>query len=145
MMENPTVHLTALRNSCAKIACCSSQLVFTFLMLAAASKMRTAVRLVYSPFFCKLRASSNPTNKNLTQLGLRLKIQTALSLQPFRVIHTFIRTFFLTLTDLVTSHHTYWPFLLCRPAYDDVSQHLWSLSNYSNQQLHVKRLKVIHT
>ena len=44
----------------------------------------------------------------------------------------------------------YWHFLLCHPAFDDVSwqcvsQYLWSLSNYSNQKLHVKRLKGIHT
>ena len=27
--KNPTVNLNALRNSCAKIACCSSELIFT--------------------------------------------------------------------------------------------------------------------
>jgi hypothetical protein len=31
MFENATVNLNALFNSCAKIACCSSQLIFTFL------------------------------------------------------------------------------------------------------------------
>jgi hypothetical protein len=38
---------------------------------------------VYPPLFCKLRSSSNPTNKN----------QTALSRWPFRMRHMFIRPF----------------------------------------------------
>jgi hypothetical protein len=31
MFENPTINLNALRNSCAKIACFSSELIFTLL------------------------------------------------------------------------------------------------------------------
>ena len=41
MFENPTVNLNALCSSCAKFACFSSELIFTFfLMQAATSKMR---------------------------------------------------------------------------------------------------------
>jgi hypothetical protein len=36
-----------------------------------------AIRLVCPPFFCKLRSSSNATNKNITELSM--VIQTALS------------------------------------------------------------------
>jgi len=39
-----------------------------------------AIRLMYSPTFCKLHSSSNPTNKNRSELGLEIKqIQTAVS------------------------------------------------------------------
>ena len=34
MFENPTVTLSALRNSCAKITCFSSELIFKFLVRA---------------------------------------------------------------------------------------------------------------
>jgi hypothetical protein len=40
-------------------------------------KCERAIRLVYPPFFCKRCSSSNPTNKNLTELDL--EIQTAVS------------------------------------------------------------------
>ena len=42
MLENPAVSLSALRYSCAKIACCSSELIFTSVMRAAALKMRAS-------------------------------------------------------------------------------------------------------
>jgi len=35
MFQNPTVNLNALCSSCAKIACCSSQLIFTFAYAAS--------------------------------------------------------------------------------------------------------------
>jgi hypothetical protein len=72
VFQNPTVNLSALCNSCAKIACCSSELIFTFFMLAAAPKMRAsnlsgastfivhtslnhpAIRLVHPTLFCTL-------------------------------------------------------------------------------------------
>ena len=61
---------------------------------------RRAVRLVYPPSFCKLCCSSNPTNKNLKELGL--EFHTALSQQPTRIIHTFIWSY--SSTWLITSH-----------------------------------------
>jgi hypothetical protein len=45
---------------------------------------------MYPPLFCKLRSSSNPTNKNLTDLGL--EIQTAVFRQRFRIRRRFIWT-----------------------------------------------------
>jgi hypothetical protein len=64
--------------------------------------------------------------------------------------YTHVHMNFFSHTDRSCHLPRYWPFLLCHPAYDDVSwqcvnQLLWSLSNCSNQQLHVKRLKAIHT
>jgi len=49
-------------------------------MQAAASKIQTSSS---SPIFRKLRSSSNPTNKNLKELGLY--IQRAVSVYPFRI------------------------------------------------------------
>jgi hypothetical protein len=66
MFENPTANLSAIRNACAKIACCSSESIFTFLY--AGNSTQTA-----SEQF----VSSNSTNKHPKQLGL--EIQTALS------------------------------------------------------------------
>jgi hypothetical protein len=52
--------------TCAKIASCSSELI-TFLHAGSSiQNCARAVRLVYHPFFRKIRPSSNPTNKNLT-------------------------------------------------------------------------------
>jgi hypothetical protein len=46
MFENPTVSFNALCNSCAKIACCSSDLIFTFLY--AGSSIQNASELFVS-------------------------------------------------------------------------------------------------
>ena len=54
-------------------------------------KCQRAVRLVYPPFFPKLRSSSNPTNKHLTELVL--EIQIAQSRWLFRIRHKSIWTF----------------------------------------------------
>ena len=72
MFENPTVNLSALCNSCAKIACCSSPVELQDLCADSSNQnaSQRAIRLVYPPFLCKLHSSSNPTNKNLTELGL---------------------------------------------------------------------------
>jgi hypothetical protein len=95
MLENPTVTLSALRNWCVKITCCSSRLLFTFhLRSQQHPNCKRAVSLVYPPSFCKLRYSSNPTNKTLTQLGL--EFHTALSQWSARIRHMFIWTFSLT-------------------------------------------------
>jgi hypothetical protein len=55
-------------------------------------KCGLAFRLVYPHFFCQFHSSSNPTNRNLTELGL--EIQPTVSRQPFRIRHVFIRIFF---------------------------------------------------
>ena len=78
-VRNSTVNVSAHCNSCAKIACGSSQLIFMFLY--AGSKIQSASQqFVWSrdqPCFCKLRFASKPTSENLTELGV--EIQTALS------------------------------------------------------------------
>jgi hypothetical protein len=45
MFENPTINLDARCTLCAKIACCSSELIFTFFMQVAASEMVVSNRL----------------------------------------------------------------------------------------------------
>jgi len=42
MVENPTVNLSALCISCAKIACCSSELKFMFLYAGGQAEMQTS-------------------------------------------------------------------------------------------------------
>ena len=48
---------------------------------------KQAIHIMYTPFFCKLRSSSKPTHRNLTESGL--EIQTALTWLPFRIRHLF--------------------------------------------------------
>jgi len=77
MFENPTINFNVVCNSCAKIACCSSELTFTYLY--ACSSVWKASRQLISRIhlsFVNL-ASFNPINKNLMELGLQS--QTALS------------------------------------------------------------------
>ena len=67
----PTVNLISLFNSCAKFACCSSQSIFTFLYAGSNIKNASAkfVSCIHFSFF-KIHSSSNPTNKNIMELGL---------------------------------------------------------------------------
>jgi hypothetical protein len=94
MFENPTVNLNALCNSCAKIACCSSQLIFTFLyegssIQNASEQFVSCIQLSFVNF--ALHATTE----------LCLEIQTALSRYPFRTRHMFIWTFLLIMTDTI--------------------------------------------
>lgn len=61
----PTVNLSSLRNSCAKIACCSSEFIFAFLY--AGSSIQNASEQF---LWCIHISSSSPTNKDRRQLGL---------------------------------------------------------------------------
>ena len=76
-------------------------------------KCKQAIRLVYAPFFCKLRSSS----KSLKQKskGVVLEISTAPSSSAFRIIrHMFTCNFFLTISDIITPPD-YWPSHLNHP------------------------------
>ena len=78
MSENPTVNLNSLRNSCAKIAFCSSDLIIRFLYAGNSNQKANEKHLACIPIFvCKFRHSSKSTNKNLTELVP--EIQTVLS------------------------------------------------------------------
>jgi len=67
MFENPTVNFSALRNSCVKIACCSSQLIFTFLS-AGSSIQDVSEQFVWCIHLSFVnRCSFNRTNKSLNQ------------------------------------------------------------------------------
>jgi hypothetical protein len=74
-------------------------------------KCERAIRLVYPPFFCALRSTSNPTIKSLTAFGL--EIQTAVSRQPFRISHMFIFSHYNQYYHLPK----YFAFLLNHPVY----------------------------
>jgi hypothetical protein len=56
-----------------------SELIFTFIFMGSSvqNASERAIRLVYPPLFCKIRSSSNPTNMNLTDLGLEVQIALA--------------------------------------------------------------------
>ena len=97
MLDNPTDSFSPLCNSCAKIACCSSELIFRFLYMNSSIQISTS----NSPFaFCWLRSLTKPTNKNLTELGLQ--IQTVPSRLLFWVRHTLIWTFSLSKQQIVS-------------------------------------------
>jgi hypothetical protein len=74
MFENSTVNLIALRNSCAKIACCSSELILTFLY--AGSSIQNASEQFVSCVHLSVvnfALPSNVTNKNVMELGLEIQ------------------------------------------------------------------------
>jgi hypothetical protein len=92
-LENSTVSLNAFCNACAKIAWCTSDSTPTF-PYAGSSNQNASERFVlcsHSPDVWKLRCPSNPTNKNLTQLGL--EIQKALSRFQFKIWHALLSNF----------------------------------------------------
>jgi hypothetical protein len=102
--HNPSVSLNTLQNSCAKIACCSSELICK--LLYAGSSIQNARQQFVSlcpPLVTKLRSSSNPTNKNLTQLSL--KIQTA-HLGNHSDSDTSSYKLFLKMADTICSQNT---------------------------------------
>jgi hypothetical protein len=55
-------------------------------------KWERAVRLVYPPFFCTLRCSSNPTNKNSKKSGLEIQILLLVTIQnyTYAYVHTIL-------------------------------------------------------
>jgi len=116
-VQTPTVNFSAVCISCAKMECCSSEMILTFLY--AGSSIQNAREQCVScinSFFYNLPPSYSPPNKNLAELGL--EIQTALSGQPFRIRHTFVWGLFPTMTDTVTSQNndlTFW-ITLCNEA-----------------------------
>jgi len=70
-VENPTVNLNSLCNSCTKLACCSSELIFTFLYVGsniqfASEEFVSCIHLS----FVNLALNPNPPTKNLTELVL---------------------------------------------------------------------------
>jgi hypothetical protein len=80
---------------------------------AADAEWEPAIGLVYPHFFFKGPASFNPTNKNLTDLGL--EIQTALNLVTLQnSTHILLKFFY---NDQDCPFPKYWPLLLNHPVY----------------------------
>jgi len=77
--KSPPSTLSALYNSRANFAFPASEFIFTFIYARQhhQPKCERAIRLAYSPSCCKLRYTSNPTNKNLTELILRIQVTPA--------------------------------------------------------------------
>jgi len=75
MFKNSTVIINALCNLCEDMACCLSECVLTFLY--AGDNIQYVNEQFVSCihfFFCTLRSSSNPINKNLTGLSLEILV-----------------------------------------------------------------------
>jgi hypothetical protein len=67
MFENPTVNFNAFCSSCAKIACCSSELIFTFLYAGSSIQNVSEIFLLLIHLsFENFALSPNPTNTNRT-------------------------------------------------------------------------------
>ena len=106
MFQNLTVNLKALCKSCAK-----NRVWFIWVYLYGSRcvqqlpKCKRPIRLVCTPFCCKLHSSSNPTNNNLThKIREREKIGhhiQNLSRIQFIIPRMFAWTFFLTMADTI--------------------------------------------
>ena len=91
MFENPTVNLSALCKSCAKIACSSSELVFTFLY-AGSSIRQARQQFVSCVSFSSVNFALQTHKKKKNLKGSGLEIQTAQ--WPFKIRHMFLWPFF---------------------------------------------------
>jgi hypothetical protein len=77
MFENPTVSLNALCFSCAKLACCSSQLIFSFLYTDSSIE-NASEQFVWCIHIFAVNCAIYPVpQKKLMPFGM--EIQTALS------------------------------------------------------------------
>jgi hypothetical protein len=77
-------------------------------------KCELSIRLVYPIFFCKLRSSSDPTNKNLREKGLEIQ---QLCLGKDWKLYICSYNFFFIMTDRYYHLAKYWPFLLNHPVW----------------------------
>ena len=77
-------------------------------------KCELSIRLVYPPFFCKLRSSSDPTNKNLREMGLEIQ---RVCLQRLKILHVFIYICIYIRNYRYYHLAKYWPFVLNRPVW----------------------------
>ena len=76
MFENLTINFNAVCNSCAEIACCSSELTFMYLYAHSSMQKVRQQRISCIHLYFVNLTSFNPTNKQLMELGLQF--QTAL-------------------------------------------------------------------
>ena len=87
--KTPTVNLNALCNPCAKIACWSSESMFTFLYAGSSSSsiQNACQKFVYCIHSSVVNFASDPTPQTKESTELGLKTQTAHSRQPIRIRH----------------------------------------------------------
>jgi hypothetical protein len=85
-------------------------------------KCERAVRLVYPPFFCTLRSSSNPTKKKTN--GMR-PVDWNSSLHNHWQSDTCLYDFF-SCNDRCYRLPNYWPFLVHHPVYQELRLSTWS-------------------
>ena len=67
MIQNLTVNLSALCNSCAKVSCCSSQLISRVFMQLAASKMQASSSSGVSTFALSTSLFIQPINQKSSE------------------------------------------------------------------------------
>jgi hypothetical protein len=71
MFENSTINLGALCNSWAKVACCSSELIFAFLDVDSCIQNASEKFVSYiRRSFVNVALHPTPRNKSLTELGV---------------------------------------------------------------------------
>ena len=113
MFENPTVNLNALRNSCATIACCSSELIFTF-VYASSSIQNASEQFVSSILVCFVNFAFHPipqTNSNGVRSG---DSNSSTSVTCRNLTPAF---YFISQNDRYYHFPKYWLFLLNHPVY----------------------------
>jgi len=104
MFLNPTVNLSALRNSCAKIG-----LPFFWVDLGVCfcgqqhPKCQRSIPLLYPTILLYTSLFANPTN-SLTELGVEIRSAISETMQNQTLIHI-SSFFFLIVTDTVTSQY----------------------------------------
>jgi len=124
-IQKSTVSLNELGNSCASLACFSSELIFTFLY--AGSNIRNACQQFVSSvrlFFVNLTHHTTPQ----TKIWLRSRDSNSITSQPFRIKQKPLRTFFLTLAGSSPKILTLQPDSLCVTILFRLSSKLLSVS-----------------
>jgi len=141
MFENPTVNLSALRNSCAKIG-----LPFFWIDLGVCfcgqqhPKSQQSIPLLYPTILLYTSLFTNPTNR-LTELGVEIRSTLSETLQNQTHIHMI---FFSPHSDRYCHFPIYWPFLLYHPLCKTPKIYfLWDFApTFRNRGSYIYRVKV---
>lgn len=99
IFENHAFSVSALCNWYVLIACCLSELIYTFLYATSETRSSNLYRVSIFVFH-KLRSSPNPTMKHLTELT-SADSDSSISVTIHIQTHVHMN-FFLTMTDVIT-------------------------------------------
>ena len=142
MFLNPTVNLSALRNSCAKIG-----LPFFWVDLGVCfcgqqhPKCQRSIPLLYPTILLYTSLFANPTN-SLTELGVEIRSAISETMQNQTLIH--ISSFFFSHSDRYCHFPIYWSFLLNHPLCKTLNIYfLWDFApTFRNRGAYIYRVKV---